>query len=91
MYITKLVYVESGDVPEQFWEELKEMGLIVFTDYNTLELTKDTYNNLKESMTNEPDEYEKTWEGLRQELIDCCGLDVIEALEKDEIDLIMFV
>ena len=91
MYITKLVYVESGDVPEQLWEELKEMGLIVFTDYDALEITKDIYDNFKESMTNNPDEYEKTWEGLRQELIDCCGLDVIEALEKDEIDLIMFV
>lgn len=91
MYITKLVYVESGDVPEQLWEELKGMGLIEFTDYDTFELTKDIYDNFRESMTNEPDEYEKTWAGLRQELIDCCGLDVIEALEKDEIDLIMFV
>lgn len=91
MYITKLVYVESGDVPEQLWEELKAMNLIQFTDYDTLEITKDNYDNFKENMTNEPDEYEKTWEGLRQELIDCCGSDVIEALEKDEIDLIMFV
>lgn len=91
MYITKLVYVEINDVPEELWEELKGMGLIEFTDYDTFELTKDTYDNFKYSMTNEPDEYEKTWEGLRQELIDCCGSDVIEALEKDEIDLIMFV
>lgn len=91
MYITKLVYVEINDVPEELWEELKEMGLIEFTDYDTLELTKDMYDNFKENMTNEPDEYEKTWGGLRQELIHCCGSDVIEALEKDEIDLIMFV
>ena len=91
MYITKLVYVEINDIPEELWEELKEMGLIEFTDYDTFELTKDIYDNFKENMTNEPDEYEKTWEGLRQELIDCCGSDVIEALEKDEIDLIMFV
>lgn len=91
MYITKLVYVEINDVPEELWEELKGMGLIEFTDYDTFELTKDTYDNFKENMTNEPDEYEKTWAGLRQELIDCCGSDVIEALEKGEIDLIMFV
>ena len=91
MYITKLVYAEFGDLSREMEDFLRQVNTLVTTDYNTDELSADEYQNLKEAMTTEPDTFDKSWEDVRQELVDCLGDDVIEALEKEEIDLIMFV
>lgn len=91
MYITKLVYAEFGDLSREMEDFLRQTNTLVTTDYNTDELSTDEYQNLKEAMTTEPDTFDKSWEDVRQELVDCLGDDVIEALEKEEIDLIMFV
>ena len=91
MYITKLVYAEFGDLSREMEDFLRQTNTLVTTDYNTDELSTDEYQNLKEAMTLEPDTFDKSWEDVRQELVDCLGDDVIEALEKEEIDLIMFV
>ena len=91
MYITKLVYAEFGDLSREMEDFLRQTNTLVTTDYNTDELSTDEYQNLKEAMTTEPDTFDKSWEDVRQELIDSLGDDVIEALEKEEIDLIMFV
>lgn len=91
MYITKLVYAEFGDLSREMEDFLRQTNTLVTTDYNTDELSTDEYQNLKEAMTTEPDTFDKSWEDVRQELVDSLGDDVIEALEKEEIDLIMFV
>ena len=91
MYITKLVYAEFGDLSREMEDFLRQTNTLVTTDYNTNELSADEYQNLKEAMTLEPDTFDKSWEDVRQELVDSLGDDVIEALEKEEIDLIMFV
>ena len=91
MYITKLVYAEFGDLPREMEDFLRQTNTLVTTDYNTDELSADEYQNLKEAMTIEPDTFDKSWEDVRQELVDSLGADVIEALEKEEIDLVMFV
>ena len=91
MYITKLVYAEFGDLSREMEDFLRQTNTLVTTDYNTDELSTDEYQNLKEAMTIEPDTFDKSWKDVRQELIDSLGDDVIEALEKEEIDLIMFV
>lgn len=91
MYITKLVYAEFGDLSREMEDFLRQTNTLVTTDYNTDELSADEYQNLKEAMTLEPDTFDKSWEDVRQELVDSLGDDVIEALEKEEIDLIMFV
>lgn len=91
MYITKLVYAEFGDLSREMEDFLRQTNTLVTTDYNTDELSADEYQNLKEVMTTEPDTFDKSWKDVRQELIDSLGDDVIEALEKEEIDLIMFV
>ena len=91
MYITKLVYAEFGDLSREMEDFLRQTNTLVTTDYNTDELSTDEYQNLKEAMTTEPDTFDKSWEDVRQELVGSLGDDVIEALEKEEIDLIMFV
>ena len=91
MYITKLVYAEFGDLSREMEDFLRQTNTLVTTDYNTDELSADEYQNLKEAMTTEPDTFDKSWEDVKQELVDCLGDDVIEALEKEEIDLVMFV
>ena len=91
MYITKLVYAEFGDLSREMEDFLRQTNTLVTTDYNTDELSTDEYQNLKEAMTLEPDTFDKSWKDVRQELVDSLGDDVIEALEKEEIDLIMFV
>lgn len=91
MYITKLVYAEFGDLSREMEDFLRQTNTLVTTDYNTDELSADEYQNLKEAMTTEPDTFDKSWEDVRQELVDSLGDDVIEALEKEEIDLVMFV
>lgn len=91
MYITKLVYAEFGDLSREMEDFLRQTNTLVTTDYNTDELSADEYQNLKEAMTTEPDTFDKSWEDVRQELVDSLGADVVEALEKEEIDLIMFV
>ena len=91
MYITKLVYTEFGDLSREMEDFLRQTNTLVTTDYSTDELSADEYQNLKEAMTTEPDTFDKSWEDVRQGLIDSLGADVIEALEKEEIDLIMFV
>ena len=91
MYITKLVYAEFGDLSREMEDFLRRTNTLVTTDYNTDELSTDEYQNLKEAMTLEPDTFDKSWKDVRQELVDSLGDDVIEALEKEEIDLIMFV
>ena len=91
MYITKLVYAEFGDLSREMEDFLRQTNTLVTTDYNTDELSTDEYQNLKEAMTIEPDTFDKSWKDVRQELIDSLGDDVIEALEKEEIDLIMFI
>ena len=91
MYITKLVYAEFGDLSREMEDFLRQTNTLVTTDYNTDELSADEYQNLKEAMTTEPDTFDKSWEDVRQELVNSLGDDVIEALEKEEIDLIMFV
>lgn len=91
MYITKLVYAEFGDLSREMEDFLRQTNTLVTTDYNTDELSADEYQNLKEAMTTEPDTFDKSWEDVRQELINSLGDDVIEALEKEEIDLVMFV
>ena len=70
---------------------LGQTNTLATTDYNTDELSADEYQNLKEAMISEPDTFDKSWEDVRQELVNSLGADVIEALEKEEIDLIMFV
>ena len=91
MYITKLVYAEFGDLSREMEDFLRQTNTLVTTDYNTDELSTDEYQNLKEAMTIEPDTFDKSWEDVRQELVNSLGDDVIEALEKEEIDLVMFV
>ena len=91
MYITKLVYAEFGDLSREMEDFLRQTNTLVTTDYNIDELSADEYQNLKEAMTTEPDTFDESWEDVRQELVDSLGDDVIEALEKEEIDLIMFV
>ena len=91
MYITKLVYAEFGDLSREMEDFLRQTNTLVTTDYNTDELSADEYQNLKEAMTIKPDTFDKSWEDVRQELVNSLGDDVIEALEKEEIDLIMFV
>ena len=91
MYITKLVYAEFDDLSREMKDFLGQTNTLVTTDYNTDELSADEYQNLKEAMISEPDTFDKSWEDVRQELVNSLGADVIEALEKEEIDLIMFV
>lgn len=91
MYITKVVYAEWNDLPKKLEDFLRQTNTLLTTDYNTDELSADEYQNLKEAMTTEPDTFDKSWEDVRQELVDSLGADVVEALEKEEIDLVMFV
>lgn len=86
MYINKMVFTEL--TTEQY-DELNELNILQFTDYNTTEITAD---HLQETLQEIKEEQgiEKFTEVL--EIVeDALGSDVVEMLRKDELDFVMVV
>ena len=86
MYINKMVFTEL--TTEQY-DELNELNILQFTDYNTTEITAD---HLQETLQEIKEEQgiEKFTEVL--EIVeDAIGSDVAEMLRADELDFVMVV
>lgn len=86
MYINKMVFTEL--TTEQY-DELNELNILQFTDYNTTEITAD---HLQETLQEIKEEQgiEKFTEVL--EIVeDALGSDVVEMLRADELDFVMVV
>ena len=86
MYINKMVFTEL--TTEQY-DELNELNILQFTDYNTTEITAD---HLQETLREIKEEQgkDKTIEVI-ETLNDALGSDVVEMLRKDELDFVMVV
>ena len=86
MYINKMVFTEL--TTEQY-DELNELNILQFTDYNTTEITAD---HLQETLQEIEEELgkDKTIEVI-ETLNDALGSDVVEMLRKDELDFVMVV
>ena len=86
MYINKTVFTEL--TTEQY-DELNELNILQFTDYNTTEITAD---HLQETLKEIEEEQgkDKTIEVI-ETLNDALGSDVVEMLRKDELDFVMVV
>ena len=86
MYINKMVLTEL--TTEQY-DELNELNILQFTDYNTTEITAD---HLQETLREIKEEQgkDKTIEVI-ETLNDALGSDVVEMLRKDELDFVMVV
>ncbi len=86
MYINKMVFTEL--TTEQY-DELNELNILQFTDYNTTEITADHLQETLEEIEEEQGK-DKTIEVI-ETLNDALGSDVVEMLRKDELDFVMVV
>ena len=86
MYINKMVFTEL--TTEQY-DELNELNILQFTDYNTTEITADHLQETLEEIEEEQGK-DKTTEVI-EALNDALGSDVVEMLRKDELDFVMVV
>ena len=86
MYINKMVFTEL--TIEQY-DELNELNILQFTDYNTTEITADHLQETLEEIEEEQGK-DKTIEVI-ETLNDALGSDVVEMLRKDELDFVMVV
>ena len=86
MYVNKMVFAEM--TTEQF-QQLEEMNILQFTDYNTNEITADNLQVRLEEIEEEQGK-DKTIEVI-ETLNDALGSDVVEMLRKDELDFVMVV
>ena len=86
MYINKMVFTEltTGQ-----YDELNELNILQFTDYNTTEITADHLQETLEEIEEEQGK-DKTIEVI-ETLNDALGSDVVEMLRKDELDFVMVV
>ena len=86
MYINKMVFTEltTGQ-----YDELNELNILQFTDYNTTEITADHLQETLEEIEEEQGK-DKTTEVI-EALNDALGSDVVEMLRKDELDFVMVV
>ena len=86
MYVNKMVFAEITREQEQ---ELNELNILQFTDYNTTEITADWLEEILKDIKEEQG-IEKFMEVL--EIVeDAIGSDVVEMLRKDELDFVMVV
>lgn len=86
MYINKMVFTEL--TTEQY-DELNELNILQFTDYNATEITADWLEEILKDIKEEQG-IEKFTEVL--EIVeDAIGSDVTEMLRKDELDFVMIV
>ena len=86
MYINKMVFTEL--TTEQY-DELNELNILQFTDYNTTEITADHLQETLEKIEEEQGK-DKTIEVI-ETLNDALGSDVVEMLRKDELDFVLVV
>lgn len=86
MYINKMVFTEL--TTEQY-DELNELNILQFTDYNTTEITADHLQETLQEIEEEQGK-DKTIEVI-ETLNDALGSDVVEMLRKDELDFVMVV
>ena len=86
MYTNKMVFTEL--TTEQY-DELNELNILQFTDYNTTEITADHLQETLEEIEEEQGK-DKTIEVI-ETLNDALGSDVVEMLRKDELDFVMVV
>ena len=86
MYINKTVFTEL--TTEQY-DELNELNILQFTDYDTTEITADHLQETLEEIEEEQGK-DKTLEVI-ETLNDALGSDVVEMLRKDELDFVMVV
>lgn len=86
MYINKMVFTEL--TTEQY-DELNELNILQFTDYNTTEITADHLQETLEEIEEEQGK-DKTIEVI-ETLNDALGSDVVKMLRKDELDFVMVV
>ena len=86
MYVNKMVFAEITREQEQ---ELAEMRILQFTDYNTNEITADNLQVRLEEIEEEQGK-EKFTEAL--EIVkDAIGSDVTEMLRNNQLDFVMVV
>ena len=86
MYVNKMVFTEITREQEQ---ELAEMRILQFTDYNTNEITADNLQVRLEEIKEEQGE-EKFTEVL--EIVNnAIGSDVTEMLRNNQLDFVMVV
>ena len=86
MYINKMVFTEL--TTEQY-DELNELNILQFTDYNTTEITADHLQETLQEIEEEQGK-DKTIEVI-ETLNDALGSDVVEMLRADELDFVMVV
>lgn len=86
MYINKMVFTEL--TTEQY-DELNELNILQFTDYNTTEITADHLQETLEEIEEEQGK-DKTIEVI-ETLNDALGSDVVKMLRKDELDFVLVV
>ena len=86
MYINKMVFTEL--TTEQY-DELNELNILQFTDYNTTEITADHLQETLQEIEEEQGK-DKTIEVI-ETLNDALGSDVVKMLRKDELDFVMVV
>ena len=86
MYINKMVFTEL--TTEQY-DELNELNILQFTDYNTTEITADHLQETLQEIKEEQGK-DKTIEVI-ETLNDALGSDVVKMLRKDELDFVLVV
>ena len=86
MYVNKMVFAEITREQEQ---ELSEMRILQYTDYNTNEITADNLQVRLEEIEEEQGEDEFT--EVLEIVNDAIGSDVTEMLRNNQLDFVMVV
>ena len=86
MYVNKMVFTEITREQEQ---ELSEMRILQFTDYNTNEITADNLQVRLEEIEEEQGEEEFT--KVLEIVNNAIGSDVTEMLRNNQLDFVMVV
>ena len=86
MYVNKMVFAEITREQEQ---ELSEMRILQFTDYNTNEITADNLQTRLEEIEEEQGEGKFT--EVLEIVNNAIGSDVTEMLRNNQLDFVMVV
>lgn len=86
MYISKMVFTELNN--EQY-DQLDELNVLQFTDYNTTEITADHLQEVLDDIQEEQGQDRVT--EVLEVLNDALGSDVVDLLRKSELDFTLVV
>lgn len=92
MYINRMVFVEADEIrPILEQNNIPFSSVVLHTDYDTYEITSDTLTDLRNYVSNNPEEYGFTLADLDRALDEALGIDIYNKLLTEQIDFVQVI